>query len=63
MKIIKKSRLTNGQINHLNDPEKIMNEIAIMKAVQHVSRYNTIEKLYVIATSNLKILIFVHNYF
>uniref|UniRef100_A0A2H1X294 SFRICE_017898 n=1 Tax=Spodoptera frugiperda TaxID=7108 RepID=A0A2H1X294_SPOFR len=35
MKIIKKSRLTNGQINHLNDPEKIMNEIAIMKAVQH----------------------------
>ncbi|XP_075977528.1 ovarian-specific serine/threonine-protein kinase loki [Anticarsia gemmatalis] len=35
MKIIKKSRLTNGQMNHLNDPEKIMNEINIMKAVRH----------------------------
>lgn len=37
MKIIKKSRLTNGQKNHLNDPEKIMNEIIIMKALRHVS--------------------------
>ncbi|XP_063826055.1 ovarian-specific serine/threonine-protein kinase Lok [Ostrinia nubilalis] len=35
MKIIKKSRLTNGQMNHLNDPEKIMNEIIIMKALRH----------------------------
>nr|XP_021188313.2 ovarian-specific serine/threonine-protein kinase Lok [Helicoverpa armigera] len=35
MKIIKKSRLTNGHVNHLNDPEKIMNEINIMKAVRH----------------------------
>lgn len=37
MKIIKKSRLTNGQINNLNDPQKIMNEINIMKSVRHVS--------------------------
>lgn len=37
MKIIKKSRLTNGQANNLNDPEKIMNEILIMKALRHVS--------------------------
>lgn len=43
MKIIKKSRMTNGQINHLNDPEKIMNEINIMKAVRHVS-YSTVYK-------------------
>ncbi|XP_053609286.1 ovarian-specific serine/threonine-protein kinase Lok [Plodia interpunctella] len=35
MKIIKKSRLTNGQINHLTDPKKIMNEINIMKALRH----------------------------
>ncbi|CAH0398384.1 unnamed protein product [Chilo suppressalis] len=35
MKIIKKSRLTNGQINHLTDPVKIMNEINIMKALKH----------------------------
>lgn len=35
MKIIKKSRLTNGQITHMNDPEKIMNEINIMKSVRH----------------------------
>lgn len=35
MKIIKKSRLTNGQVTHLNDPEKIMNEIRIMKALRH----------------------------
>ncbi|XP_013186869.1 ovarian-specific serine/threonine-protein kinase Lok [Amyelois transitella] len=35
MKMIKKSRLTNGQINHLTDPEKIMNEINIMKALRH----------------------------
>ncbi|KAL4713995.1 hypothetical protein ACJJTC_005626 [Scirpophaga incertulas] len=35
MKVIKKSRLTNGQVHHLNDPEKIMNEIYIMKALRH----------------------------
>lgn len=35
MKIIKKSRLTNGQINHINKPAKIMNEINIMKALRH----------------------------
>ncbi|CAB3221889.1 unnamed protein product [Arctia plantaginis] len=35
MKIIKKSRLTNGQMNNLNDPQKIMNEINIMKSVRH----------------------------
>ncbi|KAI5644298.1 protein kinase domain-containing protein [Phthorimaea operculella] len=35
MKIIKKSKLTNGQANSLNNPEKIMNEINIMKALQH----------------------------
>ncbi|CAH2096256.1 unnamed protein product [Euphydryas editha] len=35
MKVIKKSRLTNGQINHLNDPAKIMNEINIMTALRH----------------------------
>ncbi|XP_045448052.1 ovarian-specific serine/threonine-protein kinase Lok-like [Melitaea cinxia] len=35
MKVIKKSRLTNGQINHLNDPVKIMNEINIMTALRH----------------------------
>ncbi|KAM3965326.1 cell cycle checkpoint kinase 2 [Aphomia sociella] len=35
MKIIKKSRLTNGQLNNLNDPKKIMNEIKIMKALRH----------------------------
>ncbi|KAG6443717.1 hypothetical protein O3G_MSEX003026 [Manduca sexta] len=35
MKIIKKCRLTNGQVNHLNDPVKIMNEINIMKALRH----------------------------
>ncbi|XP_059048501.1 ovarian-specific serine/threonine-protein kinase Lok-like [Achroia grisella] len=35
MKIIKKSRLTNGQFNNLNDPKKIMNEINIMKALKH----------------------------
>lgn len=37
MKIIKKSRLTNGQVNNLNDPEKIMNEVNIMKTIRHVS--------------------------
>lgn len=37
MKIIKKLRLTNGQINNLNDPQKIMNEVNIMKALRHVS--------------------------
>ncbi|XP_068633147.1 ovarian-specific serine/threonine-protein kinase Lok-like [Battus philenor] len=35
MKIIKKSRLTNGQINNLTDPKKIMNEVTIMKALRH----------------------------
>ncbi|XP_023936080.1 ovarian-specific serine/threonine-protein kinase Lok-like [Bicyclus anynana] len=35
MKVIKKSRLTNGQINHLNDPIKIMNEVRIMKTLKH----------------------------
>ncbi|CAG9102216.1 unnamed protein product [Plutella xylostella] len=35
MKIIKKSRLTNGHMNNLNDPAKIMNEINIMKALRH----------------------------
>ncbi|XP_045772874.1 ovarian-specific serine/threonine-protein kinase Lok [Maniola jurtina] len=35
MKVIKKSRLSNGQINHLNDPVKIMNEVKIMKALKH----------------------------
>ncbi|CAH2048594.1 unnamed protein product, partial [Iphiclides podalirius] len=35
MKIIKKLRLTNGQINNLNDPQKIMNEVNIMKALRH----------------------------
>ncbi|XP_046965621.1 ovarian-specific serine/threonine-protein kinase Lok-like [Vanessa cardui] len=35
MKVIKKSRLTNGQLNHLNNPAKIMNEINIMKALRH----------------------------
>ena len=33
--------MTNGQINHLNDPEKIMNEITIMKSVRHVSKLGT----------------------
>ncbi|XP_063364229.1 ovarian-specific serine/threonine-protein kinase Lok-like [Cydia amplana] len=35
MKIIKKSRMTNGQVNNLNDPEKIRNEINIMTALRH----------------------------
>ncbi|XP_072949165.1 ovarian-specific serine/threonine-protein kinase Lok [Epargyreus clarus] len=35
MKIIKKSRLTNGKIDNLNDPAKIMNEVNIMKALRH----------------------------
>ncbi|CAH2232858.1 jg16618 [Pararge aegeria aegeria] len=35
MKVIKKSRLSNGQVNHLNDPVKIMNEVRIMKALKH----------------------------
>lgn len=35
MKMIKKSRLSNGQFNHLTNPEKIMNEINIMKALRH----------------------------
>ncbi|CAG4956066.1 unnamed protein product [Colias eurytheme] len=35
MKIIKKCRLTNGQMNHLNDPMKIMNEVKILKALKH----------------------------
>ncbi|CAG4982930.1 unnamed protein product [Parnassius apollo] len=35
MKIIKKSRFPNGQINHLNDPQKIANEVNIMKALRH----------------------------
>lgn len=43
MKIIKKSRLTNGQINHLTDPDKIMNEINIMKALRHVSYFYLLE--------------------
>ena len=34
--------MTNGQINHLNDPEKIMNEITIMKSVRHVSKLRTL---------------------
>lgn len=36
MKVIKKSRISNGQINNLNDPAKIMNEINIMKSLRHV---------------------------
>ncbi|VVC89309.1 unnamed protein product [Leptidea sinapis] len=35
MKIIRKCRLTNGQINHLNEPVKIMNEVNILKALRH----------------------------
>ncbi|XP_026761817.2 ovarian-specific serine/threonine-protein kinase Lok [Galleria mellonella] len=35
MKIIRKSRVTNGQLNNLNDPKKIMNEINIMKSLKH----------------------------
>ncbi|CAG9561957.1 unnamed protein product [Danaus chrysippus] len=35
MKVIKKSRLTNGQIHNLNDPAKIMNEVNILKALKH----------------------------
>lgn len=42
MKVIKKSRLTNGQVNHLNDPKKILNEINIMLALKHVSMLTTI---------------------
>lgn len=38
MKIIKKNRLTNGQIQQMNNPAKIMNEINIMKALRHVSQ-------------------------
>ncbi|CAG9786697.1 unnamed protein product [Diatraea saccharalis] len=35
IKIIKKSRLTNGQLNNLTDPIKIINEINIMKSLNH----------------------------
>ncbi|CAK1556321.1 unnamed protein product [Leptosia nina] len=35
MKIIKKGRLTNGQINNLTDPIKVMNEVNILKALRH----------------------------
>lgn len=42
MKVIKKSRLTNGQIHNLNDPAKIMNEVNILKALKHVIILNII---------------------
>ncbi|CAH0715605.1 unnamed protein product, partial [Brenthis ino] len=35
MKVIKKNRISNGEINHLNDPAKIMNEVNIMKTLRH----------------------------
>ncbi|KAJ0176665.1 hypothetical protein K1T71_007844 [Dendrolimus kikuchii] len=35
MKVIKKNRLSTGQVSQLNDPVKIMNEIKIMKALRH----------------------------
>ncbi|KPI94446.1 PREDICTED: ovarian-specific serine/threonine-protein kinase Lok-like [Papilio xuthus] len=35
MKIIKKCRLTNGEVNNLTDPQRIMNEVNIMKALRH----------------------------
>lgn len=35
MKIIKKNKITNGQVSALNDPQKIMNEVNILKSLKH----------------------------
>ncbi|CAH4028528.1 ovarian-specific serine/threonine-protein kinase Lok-like [Pieris brassicae] len=35
MKVVKKGKLTNGQINNLTDPVKVMNEVNILKALRH----------------------------
>lgn len=37
--IMKIGGTTNGQKHPLNDPEKIMNEVKILKALKHVSEY------------------------
>lgn len=39
MKVIKKGRLTNGQVNNLTESVKVMNEVNILMALRHVSYF------------------------